>query len=123
MARNSNQSIIIQKRRKSNRVFLAFLGILGFVAIYVPFFGSNLRYMTGTAFKLIFTNVGNFCLIVGCTLFVINILKIFYGQFKVKGLFMSALLLWIGAFLTGVPFEFMGIIFGGNQPPQGYHLL
>jgi len=123
MARNSNQSIIIQKRRKSNRVFLAFLGILGFVAIYVPFFGSNLRYMTGTAFKLIFTNVGNFCLIVGGTLFVINILKIFYGQFKVKGLLMSALLLWIGAFLTGVPFEFMGIIFGGNQPPQGYHLL
>ena len=123
MAKNSNQFIIIQKRRKSNRVFLAFLGILGFVAIYVPFFGSNLRYMTGTAFKLIFTNVGNFCLIVGGTLFVINILKIFYGQFKVKGLFMSALLLWIGAFLTGVPFEFMGIIFGGNQPPQGYHLL
>jgi len=123
MAKNDNQYIIIQKRRKSNKVFLAFLGILGFVAIYVPFFGSNLRYMTGTAFKLIFTNVGNFCLIVGCTLFVINILKIFYGQFKVKGLLMSALLLWIGAFLTGVPFEFMGIIFGGNQPPQGYHLL
>ncbi len=123
MAKNSNQFIIIQKRRKSNKVFLAFLGILGFVAIYVPFFGSNLRYMTGTAFKLIFTNVGNFCLIVGGTLFVINILKIFYGQFKVKGLLMSALLLWIGAFLTGVPFEFMGIIFGGNQPPQGYHLL
>jgi hypothetical protein len=123
MAKNSNQFIIIQKRRKSNKVFLAFLGILGFVAIYVPFFGSNLRYMTGTAFKLIFTNVGNFCLIVGGTLFVINILKIFYGQFKVKGLLMSALLLWIGAFLTGVSFEFMGIIFGGNQPPQGYHLL
>ena len=123
MAKNSNQLIIIQKRRKSNKVFLAFLGILGFVAIFVPFFGSNLRNMTGTAFKLIFTNVGNFCLIVGGTLFAINILKIFYGQFKVKGLLASALLLWIGAFLTGVPFEFMGIIFGGNQPPQGYHLL
>jgi len=121
MTKNSNQFIIIQKRRKSNKVFLAFLGILGFVAIYVPFFGSNLRYMTGTAFNLIFTYAGNFCLIIGGTLFVINILKIFFGQFRVKSLVASGLLLWIGAFLTGAPFEFMGILFGGNQPPQGYH--
>jgi hypothetical protein len=121
MAKNSNQFIIIQKRRKSNKVFLAFLGILGFVAIFVPFFGSNLRYMTGTTLNLIFTYAGNFCLIIGGTLFVINILKIFFGQFKVKSLVASGLLLWIGAFLTGAPFEFMGILFGGNQPPQGYH--
>ncbi len=121
MAKNSNQFIIIQKRRKSNRVFLAFLGILGFVAIFVPFFGSNLRYMTGTTFKIIFNYVGNFCLTVGSTLFLITILKIFYRKFSVKGLLASALLLWIGAFLTGAPFEFMGIIFGGNQPSQGYH--
>ena len=122
MAKNDDPIVIFYgKRRKSNKVVLAFLGILGFVAIYVPFFGSNLRYMTGTAFRLIFTYVGNFCLIIGGTVFVISILKIFYGQFKVKSLLASGLLLWIGAFLTGAPFEFMGIIFGGNQPPQGYH--
>ena len=121
MAKENNQIIIIQKRRKSNRVFLAFLGILGFVAIFVPFFGSNLRYMTGTTFKLIFNYVGNFCLTVGSTLFLITILKIFYRKFSVKGLLASVFLLWIGAFLTGAPFEFMGIIFGGNQPSQGYH--
>jgi len=121
MAKENNQFIIIQKKRKSNKVFVAFLGILGFVAIIVPFFGSNLRYMTGTTFNLIFTYVGNFCLIVGGTLFLISILKIFYGQFRVKSLLFSGLLLWIGAFLTGVPFEFMGIIFGRDQPPQGYH--
>jgi len=121
MAKNSNQFIIIQKRRKSNRVLLAFLGILGFVAIYVPFFGSNLRYMTGTAFKLIFTNVGNFCLIVGGALLAINILKVFGKKIDIKGFLVSVLLLWIGAFLTGAPFEIMGFLFGGSQPPQGYH--
>jgi peptidoglycan/LPS O-acetylase OafA/YrhL len=121
MAKNSNQFIIIQKRRKSNRVFLAFLGILGFVAIYVPFFGSNLRYMTGTAFKLIFTNVGNFCLIVGGALLAINILKVFGKKIDIKGFLVSVLLLWIGAFLTGAPFEIMGFLFGGSQSPQGYH--
>jgi len=121
MARDNNQFIIIQKRRKSNKVVLAFLGILGFVAIYVPFFGSNLRYMTGTTFKLIFTYVGNFCLIVGGALLAINILKIFGKKIDIKGLSVSVLLLWIGAFLTGAPFEFMGFLFGGSQPPQGYH--
>jgi len=121
MAKNSNQFIIIQKKRKSNKVFLAFLGILGFVAIYVPFFGSNLRYMTGTTFNLIFTFAGNFCLIVGGALLAINILKVFGKKIDIKGFTVSVLLLWIGAFLTGAPFEIMGFLFGGNQPPQGYH--
>ena len=121
MARDNNQFIIIQKRRKSNKVVLAFLGILGFVAIFVPFFGSNLRYMTGTAFRLIFSYVGNFCLIVGGALLVINILKVFGKKIDIKGFLASVLLLWIGAFLTGAPFEFMGFLFGGSQPPQGYH--
>jgi len=122
MAKNSDQIIIIQNKRKSNKVFLIFLGILGFVAIIVPFFGSNLRYMTGTAFNLIFTYLGNFCMIVGGALMAINILKVFGKKIDIKGFSVSVLLLWIGAFLTGAPFEFMGFLFGGSQPPQGYHL-
>lgn len=121
MAKESNQFIIIQKRRKSNKVFLVFLSILGFLAIYIPFFGSNLRYMTGSAFKLIFNYVGNFCLIVGGILFVVNILRIFFRQYSLKSWLASGLLLWVGAFLSGAPFEFMGILFGGSQPSQGYH--
>ena len=121
MAKNSDQFIIIQKKRKSNKVFLIFLGILGFVAILVPFFGSNLRYMTGTAFNLIFTYLGNFCMILGGALLAINILKVFGKKIDIKGFSVSVLLLWIGAFLTGAPFEIMGFLFGGSQPPQGYH--
>ncbi len=122
MAKNDDPIVIFYgKRRKSNKVVLAFLGILGFVAIYVPFFGSNLRYMTGTAFRLIFSYVGNFCLIVGGALLAINILKVFGKKIDIKGFLASVLLLWIGAFLTGAPFEFMGFLFGGSQPPQGYH--
>ena len=121
MARNSNQIVIVQKRRKSNRVFLALLGILGFVAIFVPFFGSNLRYSTGSAFRTIFFTVGNFCLVLGSALFAITILQIFFRRLKVKSLLISALLMWIGAFLTGVPFEFLGLLIGPDPPPQGYH--
>ena len=121
MAKNSDGIIILRKRRKANRTFLMFLGILGFIAIVVPFFGSNLRYMTGTFFKTIFVSLGQIFLTIGGALFVINILKIFFRQFRVKSFLASALLLWIGAFLTGVPFEFLGLVFGGGQPPQGYH--
>lgn len=122
MAKNTDQIVIIQgKRRKPNKVFLVFLGILGFVAVIVPFFGSNLRYMTGTTFKLFFSYLGNFCLIVGGTFLAINILKIFMKKINIEGFLVSVLLLWIGAFLTGAPFELMGFLFGGNQPPQGYH--
>jgi hypothetical protein len=122
MAKNSDQIVIIQgKRRKSNKAFLIFLGILGFIGIYVPFFGSNLRYMTGTIFKLIFTYIGNFCLILGGALLAINVLKVLGKKIDIKGILASVLFLWIGAFLTGTSFEIMGFLFGGTQPPQGYH--
>ena len=121
MVKYKDQIVIIQKRRKPNKTFLIFLGILGFVAIVVPFFGSNLRYMTGTFVKTIFMSVGQLFLTIGGALFVINILGIFFRKFSISKLLASALLLWIGAFLTGVPFELLGIVIGGIQPPQGYH--
>jgi len=122
MAKNKNDVYILRKQRKPNRTFLVFLGILGFVAVIVPFFGSNLRYMTGTFFKAIFVSVGQIFLTIGGALLVINILGIFFHKFSASKLLASALLLWIGAFLTGVPFELFGIVIGGSQPPQGYHL-
>ena len=121
MTKNGNGIIILRKQRKANRTFLVFLGILGFVAIIVPFFGSNLRYMTGTFFKTIFVSVGQIFLTIGGALFVINLLNIFFRKFSVKSMMFSCFLLWVGAFLTGIPFELLGITIGGTQPPQGYH--
>ena len=121
LAKNNDQIIIIQKKRKPNKVFLVFLGILGFVAVIVPFFGSNLRYTTGTIFNLLFTYLGNFCLIIGGVLLAFNVFRVIGGKIYIKGFVASVLLLWIGCFLTGVSFEIMGFLIGGSQPPQGYH--
>ena len=121
MAKNKNQMIILYKKRKSNKFIIVFLSILGFVAIYVPFFGSNLRYMTGTTFKMVFNYLGSFCMIIGGVMLAITIAKVIGGKIDIEGMLVSVLLLWIGAFLTGVPFEIMGFIFGGTQPAQGYH--
>lgn len=121
MAKNSDGIIILRKQRKANRTFLVFLGILGFVAVIAPFFGSNLRYLTGSLFKTIFVSVGQICLTIGGALLAIGLLKIFFKRFSVKAFLYAALLLWIGAFLTGVSFDILGLEFGGNPPPQGYH--
>lgn len=121
MARNKNDIFILRKQRKPNRTFLVFAGILGFVAIVVPFFGSNLRYMVGSLFKTVFVSVGEICLTIGGVVLLIGFLKIFFKRFSVKTILYGVLLLWIGAFLTGVSFDILGIVIGGNPPPQGYH--
>ena len=122
MARSKNDIFILRKQRKPNRTFVVFLGILGFVLILVPFFGSNLRYMAGSLFKTIFTTVGQICLTIGGAVLVIGFLKIFFKRFSVKTILYGVLLLWIGAFLTGASFDILGFVIGGNPPPQGYHL-
>ncbi len=121
--KNKGDSIIIysQKKRSPNKAFLAFLGILAFIAIYVPFFGSNLRYQTGTIFKFIFNTIGSLFLVLGITCLIINLLMIFLKKVNVGGFIISFLLLWIGAFLTDTSFMIFGIFFGGNRPPTGYH--
>ncbi len=121
MARNKNDIFILRKQRKPNRIFLVFAGILGFIAIVVPFFGSNLRYMVGSLFKTVFVSVGEICLTIGGAVLVIGFLKIFFKRFSVKTILYGVLLLWIGAFLTGVSFDILGFMIGGNPPPQGYH--
>ena len=121
--KNKGDRIIIysQKKRRSNKTFLAFLGILGFIAVYVPFFGSNLQYQTGTIFKFIFNTIGTLCLVLGITRLIINILMIFLKKIRIGGFMISILLLWIGAFLTGTSFTIMNFLIGGERPPIGYH--
>ena len=123
MSKKDGIVIYMPKKRRSNKTFLAFFAILLFVACYVPVFGSNLQYQTGTAIKYIFNNFGYLCLVLGGTGFVVSILKVFLGNVSTKGILLSGLLLWIGAFLTDAPFVLLGIAFGGNHPVQGYHSL
>jgi len=113
--------IIAQKKKKSNKTFLAFLGILGLVAFYAPVFGSNLQYQTGTIFKFIFETLGTLCLVLGVTSFIINILLIFLKKVRIGGFITSVLLMWIGAFLTGTSFTIMTFLMGGSRPPIGYN--
>lgn len=123
MSRKDRIIIYQPKKRRSNKTFLVFFAIFAFAALYVPIFGSTLRYQTGTAIKYIFNNFGYLCLVLGATGLLLNFLKVFGRRISYKGMLLSGLLLWIGAFLTDAPFVLLGIAFGGNETTQGYHSL
>jgi len=59
--------------------------------------------------------------VLGITSLIINILMIFLKKIRIGGFMISALLLWIGAFLTGTSFTIMTFLMGGARPPIGYH--
>ena len=59
----------------------------------------------------------------GGTGLLLNFLKVLGGRISYKGMLLSELLLWIGAFLTDAPFVLLGIAFGGSETVQGYHSL
>ena len=123
MNRKDGIVILMPKKRRSNKTFLSFFAILAFVAVYATIFGSTIRYQTGTAIKYIFTNFGYLCLVLGATSLLLNFLRVFGKRISPKGILLSGLLLWIGAFLTDAPFVLLGIAFGGDHPVQGYHTL
>ena len=53
MAKNDDL-IIIEKKKGTNFILWFFFGFIGFIVIYFPLFGGNLRYTTGSFFSTIF---------------------------------------------------------------------
>ncbi|MFX1356694.1 MAG: hypothetical protein ACFFA8_05355 [Promethearchaeota archaeon] len=120
MAKNENV-IVIGKERSHSKVMWIFTGILLFIAIYVPFFGANLRYQTNIVLKLVFNYIGTICLTFGPLLIAYAIIKVLISKkISIGAIFFGVLLLWIGCFLTDITYDFMGMILGGNKPSKGY---
>ena len=110
-----------EKKRKSRTLTVVFFGILGFIAIWVPFFGMNLQYQIGSIFYLIFTKLGELFILAGWIMLGFLVILIFITRkIYLKSMMLSILLLWAGYFLTGQIFVIFGFQLGVNQP-SGYH--
>lgn len=119
--KNSFFSFYQEKKSKSRTSTGIFFGILGFIAIWVPFFGMNLQFQIGTFFYIIFTKLGELCILAGWIMLGFLIILIFITRkIYLKSMIFSILLLWAGYFLTGQVFVLFGFQLGNNQPP-GYH--
>lgn len=113
--------IIINKEKKNNFILWVFFGIIGFILIYFPFFGSNLKYTTGSFFSGVFKLIGTVCYTFGILLLVWGFLTLicFRSLSAIKIMLIGFILILIGNFWLD-PGTF-GIITQGKEVPKGYH--
>jgi len=109
------------KEKKNNSVLWVFAAIIGFIAIYYPLFGSNLRYTTGNLFSNIFHTIGTVCLTLGVLIFIWGFLFLICTRsMKAMSLMLFGFILILIASFWLEPGT-MGIMTNGEPVPRGYH--
>ncbi len=105
-------------KNHSKYFYVIFFGIILFVLLYFPFFGSSMRYEYGRAFSLIFSSIGTILVYFGTIFLLIGILS-FFNMNPGKGfkfLILGVIMLSFAAY-----FLIPGSV-GTDQPvPKGYH--
>ncbi|MHA2035992.1 MAG: hypothetical protein ACW98X_06130 [Promethearchaeota archaeon] len=98
-------------------------GLIVFFFIFFPFFAVNLRYQVGTVLIKIFGTIGRICILTGSAITLVCIVGTFTGRvLRFKYFIVGIVLLWVGSWCTGKPFELWGIIpIGTEQTSPGYH--
>ncbi|MHA1107275.1 MAG: hypothetical protein ACTSPN_16400 [Promethearchaeota archaeon] len=89
-------------RKRTNKLTFFVIGMILFIVVFMPFYGTTLRYYIGTSFRLVFDYLGNVFQTVGLAMLVIVFMKfLLYHKISPGGMTMGILLLYMGAFLTG----------------------
>jgi len=111
--------IVYEDGKKHSKYFyVIFFGIIMFVVLYFPLFGSSMRYEYGRSFSLIFSSIGTILVYLGTIYILIGVLS-FFNMNPGKGfrfLILGVILLSFAAW-----FLIPGSV-GTDQPvPKGYH--
>jgi hypothetical protein len=116
MAKIDKDTYILEEKNKFNYILWFFFGIIAFITIYFPFFGSNLRYQTGATFSGIFNTLGEICNYMGTILCIWGLFLFCRGRLGGLVVLLSGyLLLTFGGWLIDPR-----SIFGISTAP-GYH--
>jgi hypothetical protein len=119
---NKNDSVIVLYEKKhSRKAHWVFIAIILFLVIFMPIYGTTLRYDVSNTLRFIFSSIGELSLTFGGALTGLSVVfSIFSRKFYLKSFIFGIVLLWIGAFMTDTQFSLFGSIFGGNSPSKGY---
>jgi hypothetical protein len=118
----SDNVILLYKKKNSRKIHWIFIGVIFFIVIFMPIFGTSLRYELSHTLRFFFSAIGELSLMCGGALTGLSVLfSIVSRKFYLKSFIFGIVLLWIGAFMTDTQFSLFGYIFGGNNPSQGYY--
>jgi hypothetical protein len=114
--------IILYEKKHSRKAHWFFIAIILFLVIFMPIYGTTLRYKVSNTLRFIFSAIGELCLTFGGALAALSVVfSLASRKFYLKSLIFGIVLLWIGAFMIDAQFSLFGYVFGGNSPQQGYH--
>ena len=108
--------------RRTGKLTYLVIGMVLFILIFMPIYGTTLRYYIGTSFRLVFDYLGNVFQVVGLlTLIIVGIKLLFYRQISFGGMAIGLLLLYMGAFLTGGTVVIFGMTLYQPTNTPGFH--
>ena len=122
--RYRNDYYMVQGKRNGGKwTYWIFFAILAFIAIYIPFFGTNIRYQASALFSKVFTIIGTLAMTIGGLMAFFGFAGIFIGGKNwIKSLILGGLLLWIGCWCLGIPSIWDAFSSGsGTGGSGGYH--
>ena len=121
-----NDETYILKKKKNTFVYWAFFGLIGFLVIYFPLYGTALRYQTGSLFNgtldSIFGFIGPIITTFGGYMLIFGFFSLICGKRMggVKVMLVGVIFLYIGGFCVGT--NYMAYFTGGaTEVPQGYN--
>ena len=121
MLRKKEKIALYENKGNYAFIFWIFFAIIAFIAVYLPFFGGNLRYSLGKGFEAIYSTLGTYAntfggILVGLGLFGIIIS---HGRGGIKMAVLGMMLLYIGGWLLGP--GIIGTEYVSNEAFMGYN--
>jgi len=109
-------------RRRTGRLTYFVIGMVLFIVVFMPIYGTTLRYFIGTSFRLVFDYLGNVFQSVGIVVLVIVFMQLLvYHKISPGGMIIGLILLYMGAFLTGGTLVMFGQTLYQPTNTPGYH--
>ena len=118
MQKKKRELIVHEEKGNFSFIYWIFFAIIAFIAIYLPFFGGNLRFSLGAGFKEIFETLGTYCLTFGSAFMIFGFLMVLGTKSLgyVKLMILGFLLIYISGWLIGP-----GIIGTEYSSPSAFH--
>lgn len=123
MPNEEDYIIIKEKKKSSNWMYLVLFGIILFLMVYFPFFGSNLRYKFGVYFSLIFNTIGTLLIFLGIIAILYGVLSFIYRS-PLRGfvyLMLGVILLTFAGYFLNPTSIGTGPSGAGKDIPEGFH--